>query len=111
MLTKGLRLLILVIVISSMGTVVLASEKQQQKEQARQQKKLDKACETARQVALKPRKKEIYQECRQKYKKSESVCNREANVYNGNRINGAPLFYELPACEKAFVFRNKNIEK
>lgn len=75
-----------------------------------EQKKLDQACESARQIALKPRRNEIYQECRHKFKKSESVCHNEAKAYNGNRINGAPLFYELPACEKAFAFRKKNTE-
>lgn len=73
-----------------------------------QQKKLDNACEAARQIALKPRKQEIYQECITKFKKSESNCQQEANAYNGNRINGAPMFYELPACEKAFSFRKKS---
>ncbi|KGJ87749.1 hypothetical protein [Colwellia psychrerythraea] len=75
-----------------------------------EQKKLDKACEAARKIALKPRRSEIFQECRQKFKKSESVCHNEAKAYNGNRINGAPMFYELPACEKAFAFRKKNTE-
>lgn len=69
------------------------------------QAKLDKACEAARQVALKPRQDEIYHECLTKFKKSKLVCQQEADVYNGNRINGAPMFYELPACEKAFTFR------
>lgn len=73
-----------------------------------EQRELDKACEVARDVALKPRRKEIYQECRKKFKKSEPVCLTEAKAYNGNRINGAPMFYELPACEKAFAFRKKN---
>ena len=68
---------------------------------------LDKACESARQKALKPRKKEVYQECLTKFKKSEKLCSEEANAYNGNRINGAPMFYELPACVKAFEFRKK----
>lgn len=72
-----------------------------------EQNKLDKACESARQIALEPRKKEIYQECRVKFKKDKSVCQRDANAYNGNRINGAPMFYELPACVKAFEFRKK----
>jgi hypothetical protein len=75
-----------------------------------EQIELDKACEAARQVALEPRKKEIYQECLHKFKKEDDVCKNEAKVYNGNRINGAPLFYELPACEKAFAFRKKHSE-
>lgn len=73
-----------------------------------EQKKLDKACESARQEALAPRKKEIYLECRNKYKKNESVCKQEADAYNGNRINGAPMYYELPACEQAFRYRKKH---
>jgi len=72
---------------------------------------LDSACEAARQKALKPRKKEIYQECRQKFKKDEKVCKREAKAFNGNRIGGAPMFYELPACEKAFNYRKKHEQK
>jgi hypothetical protein len=72
------------------------------------QAELDKACESARQVALKPRKIEIYSECLTKFKKSKSVCQQEADTYNGNRINGAPMFYELLACENAFKFRNKS---
>jgi len=72
-----------------------------------EQKKLDDACESARQIALLPRKKEIYQECLTKFKKSKEECKDQANAYNGNRINGAPMFYELPACVKAFEFRKK----
>ena len=71
----------------------------------KQQKKLDVACEEARQIALAPRKKEIYQECISKIKKDKTVCEDEAKAFNGNRINGAPMFYELPACEKAFNYR------
>ncbi len=77
-------------------------------ENEKKHKILDQDCEAARQKALKPRKTEIYQECRQKFKKSENVCKREAQAYNGNRIGGAPLFYELPACEKAFNNRKKH---
>ncbi|KGJ90021.1 hypothetical protein [Colwellia psychrerythraea] len=72
------------------------------------QVKLDRACEAAREVALEPRRQEIFQECIHKFKKSETVCKNEAKDYNGNRINGAPLFYELPACEKAFAYRKKH---
>ena len=97
------RFVMLLIVIYSSVSMAFSHEKDQVK--------LDQACEAARQIALKPRKSEIYQECRQKYKKSESVCKREANAYNGNRINGAPLFYELPTCEKAFIFRKKHADQ
>ena len=100
MTTHLLSIFTLTIVINSVTSVAFAHEDKQVT--------LDQACEAARQVALKPRKKEIYQECRQKFKKSEAVCKDEAKVFNGNRINGAPLFYELPACEKAFAFRKKH---
>jgi hypothetical protein len=98
-----LRFITLAIVIYSSVSVAFSYEKEQVK--------LDQACEADRQTALKPRKSEIYQECRQKFKKSKSVCKQEANVYNGNRINGAPLFYELPTCEKAFIFRKKHADQ
>jgi hypothetical protein len=94
--------MLVIVIYSSVGSMAYANEGEQVK--------LDQACETARQVALQPRRKEIYQECVHKFKKSEAVCLSEAKVYNGNRINGAPLFYELPACEKAFAFRKKYVE-
>jgi hypothetical protein len=98
--TKLLATLALTAVLLSTSPVTLASDKEQVT--------LDKACEAARQKALKPRKKEIYLECRTKFKKSEEVCKREAKAFNGNRIGGAPMFYELPACEKAFDYRKKH---
>ena len=98
--TNLLQIFTLAIIINSVSSVACANQKEQMK--------LDNICEASRQVALQPRKKEIYQECRQKFKKSESVCQSEADVFNGNRPNGAPLFYELPACEKAFNYRNKH---
>lgn len=69
------------------------------------QVELDNACEAARQMALKPIKDEIIHECLTKFKKDYLVCKQEADSYNGNRIHGAPMFYELPACEKAFQFK------
>lgn len=71
------------------------------------QAELDAACEAARQIALEPRRSDIYQECVDKFKKSTGVCEQEAAAYNGNRIGGSPLFYDLPACEAAFEYQNK----
>ena len=76
--------------------------------QDKKQAQLDKACEEARQIALAPLKKEIYQECLQKLGQSKAACQSNADAYNGNRINGAPRFYELPACQKAFTYRGKH---
>jgi hypothetical protein len=66
---------------------------------------LDRACEAARQVALAPRRQEIYEECINRSDKDEDVCRRDANGYNGNRIGGTPLYYDLPECEEAFDYR------
>jgi hypothetical protein len=74
-------------------------------DEAAKQAELDAACEAARQVALAPKKFEVYQECMTKYdreQKSEQVCLSEGDAYNGYRVNGAPLFYDLPECEVAF---------
>ena len=101
--TKLLAFIALAFSLTSASYAATANEKKQIS--------LDLACETARQQALKPRQKEIYQECRTKFKKSEKVCKDEAKAYNGNRIGGAPLFYELPACEKAFDYRKKHSQK
>ncbi len=89
----------------------LISASYETKANAKHQMLLDQACEAARKKELKPRKKEIYLECRTKFKKSEKVCKDEAKAYNGNRIGGAPLFYELAACEKAFDYRKKHSQK
>lgn len=70
------------------------------------QAELDATCEAARQIALAPRKSEIYQECIDKFGKSAEVCEKEADGYNGTRVSGAPLFYDLPECEAAFEYRN-----
>jgi hypothetical protein len=69
------------------------------------QAELDRACEAARQVALAPRRQEIYEECINRSDKDEDVCRRDANGYNGNRIGGTPLYYDLPECEEAFDYR------
>jgi hypothetical protein len=81
-----------------------ASETDEALRQARQAE-LDRACEAARQVALAPRRQEIYEECINRPGKEEDVCRKDANGYNGNRIGGTPLFYDLPECEEAFEYR------
>jgi hypothetical protein len=74
-----------------------------QERQARQAE-LDRQCEAARQVALAPKRQEIYNECINHFGKEEAVCRNEANAYNGYRIGGAPLYYDLPECVEAFEF-------
>jgi len=85
-------------------TAAVAYETAQDRRQARQAE-LDRECETARQAALQPKRENIYQECINKFKKEEGVCQSEANAYNGYRISGAPLYYDLPECVQAFDYR------
>jgi len=73
----------------------------------KRQAMLDYACEDARQYALAPRKVEIYRECIIKFKKPELFCERQADEYDGTRIHGAPLFYDLPECQAAFEYRRR----
>lgn len=102
---RKIYILITIILYALNGSIALADSTNTK------QAELDKACEVDRQVALTPRKNEIYNECLTKFKKRKSICQDEADAYNGNRINGAPMFYELPSCEKAFEFRKKSTNK
>ncbi|MGE5815586.1 MAG: hypothetical protein ACM36C_13950 [Acidobacteriota bacterium] len=75
------------------------------KERQARQAELDQKCEAARQVALAPRRQEIYAECIDRFGKEEDVCRKDANAYNGTRIGASPLFYDLPECVEAFEYR------
>ena len=94
---KQLILIMTAITLTIISVSVVADQKTQTK--------LDQACEKARDVKLAPLRKTIFEECVTKFKKSKDVCTAEAKDYNGNRINGAPMFYELPQCVKAFEYR------
>ena len=99
MLKKLLAAIVMILCLSS-----AAAQTDEDLRQARQAE-LDHACEAARQVALAPRRQEIYEECINRFGKEETVCRNDANGYNGNRIGGTPLFYDLPECEEAFAYR------
>ncbi|MDP2325471.1 MAG: hypothetical protein Q8N51_15790 [Gammaproteobacteria bacterium] len=75
---------------------------------AEKQAELDRRCEAARDEALEPIRNEIYKECIEKKQGDEPYCHRYADGYNGDRISGSPRFYELPECELAFEFRNRD---
>ena len=91
------------------GAAASAAETEEDLRQARQAE-LDRACETARQVALAPRRQEIYEECINRSGKEADACRSEANAYNGNRIGATPLFYDLPECVEAFEYRKSKYE-
>jgi hypothetical protein len=75
---------------------------------AERQAELDRRCEAARNEKLAPIRAEIYAECLDDRKGDAAYCRRYADGYNGERIGGSPRFYELPECEAAFRFRNRN---
>lgn len=72
------------------------------------QAELDRRCEAARDRALAPIRADIYKECLADRKGDEAYCRRYADGYNGERIGGSPRFYELPECQAAFEFRNRD---
>jgi hypothetical protein len=78
------------------------------REDAERQAELDRRCEAARDEKLAPIRAEIYAECLDDRKGDEAYCRRYADGYNGERIGGSPRFYELPECEEAFRFRNRD---
>ena len=102
---RGMQMLRNTLLILLVLTPVVCSGSDDQGKQA----ELDAACESARQLALGPKRSDIYQECVDKFKKSAAVCEKDADSYNGNRVGGSPLFYDLPECEAAFEYRNKDL--
>ncbi len=90
------------------GTVVVAADPVDEKlGDAELQAELDRRCEDARQLKLAPIRADIFAECLDKKRGDEAFCRRYAAGYNGNRVGGSPRFYELPACQAAFEFRNR----
>jgi hypothetical protein len=75
---------------------------------AARQAELDRLCEAARDDKLAPIRADIYAECLDGKKGDQGYCRRYADGYNGERIGGSARFYELPECEAAFQFRNRN---
>jgi len=94
-----LRFTILTLLIS---IPIICNGQELNDEQRKKQAELDFACEVARQAALAPQKMVVYKECINEFKKSEEYCLKEGDGYNGTRIHGSPLFYDLPECEVAF---------
>lgn len=84
---------------------VCASASGAEGERAARQAELDRLCEAARDRALEPLRAEIYQECVDDQRKDPGYCRRYADGFNGERVRGAPRFYELPECVEAFEFK------
>ena len=76
-----------------------------------QQAKLDAACEAAREKALAPLRKQFVEECvRNKEQSSREECETFYADYGAQSGGRAPLFYDLPECEKAFEFQQSERE-
>jgi hypothetical protein len=73
-------------------------------ERSAKQAELDSQCEVARQIALAPIRRDIFEECLVK-KNDKLVCEAEADGYNGARAGRGSLFYDLPECEIAFNYK------
>jgi len=99
-----LRFTVLTLLIS---IPLICNGRESDDERRHKQAELDYACEEARQIALAPRKFEVYKECINKFKKDKEYCLTQGDNYNGERVNASPLFYDLPECEVAFKNRSK----
>ncbi len=77
------------------------------KEREAKQAELDAACEAARQESLVLARAQYVEECVEtKLLADRETCERFYADYGESSANGAPLFYDLPECEKAHEYRN-----
>lgn len=71
------------------------------------QAELDAACEQAREEKLAPIREKYIEECvANKEQADRESCERFYADYGAQSGQRAPLFYDLPACEKAFNYQN-----
>lgn len=98
-----LALLPVIVAMLSISTQAAASTSAERERNARQ-KKLDEACEQARQEKLAPLKAQFTQECIDKGR-GPAWCKKFHADYGTQAGKRAPLFYDLPECVEAFEFR------
>jgi len=76
------------------------------KERDAKQAELDAACEAARQTKLLLARAKYVEECVEtKLLADRESCERFYADYGESSANQAPLFYDLPECEKAHEYR------
>lgn len=97
---RGYHWLMLLFVIS---LPLVADDKQQQ---------LNAQCEAAREAKLAPEREQLIQECPAQFDKSLDECRHFYRDYGAalmrqGEIVRAPLYYDLPACEAAFEYRQR----
>jgi hypothetical protein len=92
---KGLLPALLALLICDAHAATLEAER---KAFFARQEFLDTRCEAARQVLLSREKGNIYNECINAKRGTETVeaCRRRAENFNANRIGGTPRHYDLP---------------
>jgi hypothetical protein len=77
------------------------------KEREAKQAKLDTACEAARQEKIVIERAKQIEECVEtKLLADRETCERFYADYGVSAAGHAPLFYDLPACEKAHEYLN-----
>ncbi len=87
-------------------TLLLALPALASKKSDGEQAKLDAACEAAREKNLAPLRAGFIDECVEKEQRPDrAACERFYADYGNQSGSRAPLFYDLPECEKAFENR------
>lgn len=74
-----------------------------------EQARLDQACQAAREEKLAPEREALVQECvANNERPDEASCKRFYADYGNQSGSRAPLYMDLPACVKAFDYRQDN---
>ena len=71
------------------------------------QQQLNQACEAARLEKLKPVREKYAAECVAQWDRSQEYCDRFYSDYGNQGGAQTPLFYDLPECEKAWNYLNR----
>ena len=69
------------------------------------QAQLDWACEAARQIRLAPLREQRIQQCMRESGQERAACERLYGNYGERAGNRPALFYDLPACKRAFEYQ------
>ena len=100
------RLFIPIMALTLMASVpVLADELGEERDA--KQAELDAACEAARLEKIIAERIRLTEECVEtELLRDRETCERFYSDYGESAANQAPLFYDLPECEKAHEYRN-----
>ena len=103
---------VIVILLSSAFSLVVAMDATADRKRDQKQAKLDAACEQAREVKLAPMREKFIEDCvrnkEQPDRRSCEVFYADFGAQSGRR---APLFYDLPECVEAFDFQNSQRQR